>query len=372
MPDGRPDSLLQRLVAIQPGSARVVSCYVRLSPEDRQRQKYLTDVKRRMAAVREEGAARDLARIADSLAKVRTLPRTRGLAIFASEELGLFETVPLPRVHRTRVVVDDTPWVRELVAVEQEFGTVLAAVFDRAHARFFAVGPFGGGELAGLVDPSRRGGKFHLDRRDSPGWGERSYHTRLREERHRHVEAIAHHLDGLVGTHPSARILLGGPRKEVTELERCLPPRLARLVIGSPALNPTAVTVAEVQDAAFAAASEDEKARTASLLADFTEALGSGWAVNGPRETLRRLARGQVRTLLIREGAEMGGFRCSIGQVLVLTGADCRGLGAPAPVLDVVDEAVEEALRQRIQIVVLDTGAAARRVDDLAAFLRFR
>jgi hypothetical protein len=36
--------LLERLTAIEPGPHRVVSCYVRLAPEDRRRQKYLTPV----------------------------------------------------------------------------------------------------------------------------------------------------------------------------------------------------------------------------------------------------------------------------------------------------------------------------------------
>jgi peptide subunit release factor 1 (eRF1) len=367
-----PPSVLDRLLAIEPGPHRVVSCYLRLAPEDRRRQKYLTEVKRRSAAVWEQAATRDLSRIADYLAYARNLPTVRGLAIFASEELGLFEVIPLPRVHRTRVIVDDTPWVRELVAADQEVGLLLAAVFDRSHARFFSATMFGTTELSGLLEMSRRGGKFHPDRRDSPGWGEREYHGRIREERHRHLEAIAHHLESLTRVHPSRGILVAGPHKETAALTTFLSRELAGRVVGFAKLNPTAATPAQVQTAAFAAVAEHDQAEAAALMASLEEAIGRRWAVNGPRETLRALTRGQVRTLLLRDDAEITGFRCSATGWLVLSKVDCRGEGEPQPVRDTVDEAVEEALRQRVHVVVLQDPAASAAVDRLAAFLRFR
>jgi peptide subunit release factor 1 (eRF1) len=364
--------LLDRLLAIEPGPHRVVSCYVRLAPEDRQQRKYLADVKQRIAAVWEAAADPDLKRITDHLADARNLPPTRGLALFASEALGLFEAAALPEVHRTRVMVDDTPWIRELVAADQDFGTLLAAVVDRAHARFFSVTAFGAAELPGLYEASSRGGKFRPDRQDSPGWGEADYHGRIREERHRHLEAVAHHLESLVRAQPPGGILLAGPLKETAALAKFLRPGLGHLVLGPVKLNPTATTAAQVQAAAFAAAAEEQKSETAAMVATLEEALGSGWAVNGPRETLRALARGQVRTLLVREGAELEGFRCSVSGRLVLSSGDCRGLGVPTPVLDLIDEAVEEALGEGVQTIVLENGTAGPAVDRLAAFLRFR
>jgi peptide subunit release factor 1 (eRF1) len=258
------------------------------------------------------------------------------------------------------------------VVAEQDFGTLLVAVVDRAHARFFSVTAFGTVELPCLHEPYRRGGKFHLDRRDSPGWGEAEYHGRIREERHRHFEAVAHRLAALISTAPPRGIVLAGPHKETAALAKFLRPQLTRLTIGSVKLNPTAVTPAQVQLAAFSVAKQDQEGETAALIAAFEEALGGGWAVNGPRETLRALARGQVRALLVGERAELEGFRCSISQRLVLSGQECRGLGTPTPVMDVIDEAVEEALNEGVQVIVLENGAGGGTVDRLAAFLRFR
>ena len=56
----------------------------------------------------------------------------------------------------------------------------------------------------------------------------------------------------------------------------------------------------------------------------------------------------------------------------MLAKGECRGEGEPDPVRDVVDEAVEEALRQNVEIAVVDDAALAELVDGLAAYLRFR
>ena len=239
------DTLLERLLAIEPGRYRVVSCYLRLGADERAQRRYLIALKDRIRAVQDETAAADLSRMLAHVASARALPPTQGLALFACQALDLFEVVPLPRVHRTRVVVDDTPHVLELLAVRQELGSLLVAVFDRSIARFFSVELGSTTELQCLTDPSRRGGVFHADRRDAPGWGEHDYHQRLREERHRHYAAIADHLRDLMRAHPIRGIVLGGPHKEVAGLTRFLPRELAARLLGAAALNPTAASAAE-------------------------------------------------------------------------------------------------------------------------------
>ncbi len=44
----------------------------------------------------------------------------------------------------------------------------------------------------------------------------------------------------------------------------------------------------------------------------------------------------------------------------------------PVPVLDLVDEAIEDALRQRVKVEVVYDDEARRAVDGLAGLLRFR
>jgi peptide subunit release factor 1 (eRF1) len=79
-----------------------------------------------------------------------------------------------------------------------------------------------------------------------------------------------------------------------------------------------------------------------------------------------------VRSLLVHADAAVPGFRCAQSGRLALTERECRGEGEPIPVLDVVDDAIEEALRQGVDVNVVYDPDACRRIQGLAGLLRFR
>jgi peptide subunit release factor 1 (eRF1) len=382
--EGAIGLLLARLTRIPPGNHPVVSCYVRLDPQDRTKNQYLLAVKTRMKELEEDpqllglsradrlAVERDLDRIRAYLGHPGRLPPARGLALFASESLKLWAGVPLPHTHRTRVILDDTPWVAELVAASQDAAPIIVAAVDRALARFFTVSPTETAELSCGFTVAERGGKYVADRKDAPGKGERAYHGRVLEERHRHYAMIADRLDELAMEHAAGGIVLAGPSDHTNALQRFLPDHLARRVLGTVRINPTSATPAAVQSAAHRVAQEhQQKTVTADLLA-LQEDIGSGWAVEGVHETLLALSHGQVRTLYVQEGVQGGGFRCTGTGRLVLAKSDCTGEGEPRPIRDLVDEAIEDALRQRARVVMVPRDTTGEPVDGLAATLRFR
>ena len=66
------------------------------------------------------------------------------------------------------------------------------------------------------------------------------------------------------------------------------------------------------------------------------------------------------------------GFRCGDRAGWRCTERECRGEGEPVPVLDVVDDAIEEALRQGVDVNVVYEPDGGEAIDGLAALLRFR
>jgi peptide chain release factor subunit 1 len=376
--------LLARLTKLRAGDHRVVSCYLKLEPRDRARGKYLIKVKNRVKAAEkaldslglERGARdaveRDLLRVQDYLRSPAHLPATQGLAIFACEPLKLFEVVTLPRVFRSRLAVDRTPLVRELASVDEEFGRLLTVVIDRTAARVFEVTAFAAEEVASMRADTTRGGRYHSDRQGSPGRGEASHHNRIREEKQRHFEATARMLFDLNRQQPAFGVVIAGPGPEAGALEPFLHPYLAERLMGSAHLNPKEVTASLVHTASLAVREAFERSAERSVVHELEESLGAGWSVRGPEATLRALARGQVRTLLVDADASEAGFRCAGSGALVVGQRDCRGQGDAEPVLDIVDEAIEEALRQRVSVEVLHDDGARKAVDGLAALLRFK
>lgn len=341
------------LAAIEPGPHWIVSCYLKLEPRDKTRGKYLIKMKNRVRetvatlATRpleradREAIAADLGRVLEYFEDPGRLPSTRGIAVFASRGLGLFEALSLPHVHRSRLSVDHVPLVRELVALEEEFGTILVAVCDRTAARFFEVTAFDCTELTALAGvEASRGSRFHA----VSGAGEHNYHMRIRTEKQRLYAHVADRIFQIHSQRPLSGLVVAGVGVDAGAVVPHLHTYLHDLVLGVVRLNTKQVTAAEVREAALALREERERAWERAHADAAKEGVGTGWAVNGIDATLKTLGRGQVRTLLA-DGAD----------------ADPR-----------IDEAVEEALRQRAQVDVLYDDKARRVVDGLAALLRFR
>jgi peptide chain release factor subunit 1 len=374
-------SQLARLAGLKPGRHQVVTCYLKLEPRDRARGKYAIKLKNRVRAVEaqlprlgldrrtQDEVRRDLARVVESLRTPEQLPPSSGVAIFASEPVDLFEIVPLPAVYRSRLAVDPTPLVRELASVEDEIGRILAVVLDRASARFFEVGAFEARELPGITSPTAAHGRF---RGQDSNWGEHSYNNRIREQKQRHYELVARRLFELDRGKPAHGIVVGAVGREAAALEPFLHSYLVERMIGTTRLNPRGITAPQVHAAVLAVREEYERATERQLVEEVANGLGSGWAVNGVTETLNAMARGQVRSLLVNADAAMPGFRAAQSGRLALTERELHDEGPAAPVIDVVDDAIEDALRQHIELNVVFEPEARGRTDGLAALLRFR
>jgi peptide subunit release factor 1 (eRF1) len=301
-----------------------------------------------------EALSADLTRVLQYLEEPNRLPHARAIAIFASQGLDLFEVLPLPHVHRSRLAIDHEPLVRELVALDEEFGTILVVVYDRTAARFFEVTAYDSVELTSLAaTDASRAGKFHgasqrqvMARAGTPSGsaGEHNYHMRIRTEKQRFYAQIADRIFHIHRVRPLAGLLLGGMGVDAGAVIPHLHSYLHDLVMGVVKLNPKKATKAEVREAALALREERERAWERAHADALKDGVPEGWAVNGIGPTLKALTTGQVRTLLA-DGLD----------------DDPR-----------IDTAVEDALRQRAQVDVLYDEKARRSVDGLAALLRFR
>ncbi len=354
---------VQRLARITPGSHQVVSCYLKLEPRDKTRGKYLIKMKNRVREAVEgldqlqlDHATRaavtaDLQRVQRVFDEPGQFRGARAVAIFACTPLRLFERIPLPHVHRSRLAVRPIPLIRELVAMEEEFGTILAVAFDRTGARFFEITAYDAVELPALAAQASRTSKFHGKqsvRRGGTGvsgsLGERHYHARIREEKHRFYAAVADHVFQLNRERPIAGIVVAGIGVDAAALLPHLHSYLHDLVLGVVKLNPKSLTAPKIRDAALTLREERERAWERAHAEAAAEGLATGWAVNGVPASLEALERGQVRTLLVDGHGDDPG----------------------------IDDAIEEALGQRAQVDVLYDERARRAVDGLAALLRFR
>ena len=383
-------ALMDRFASVGTTEHWVVSCYLKLEPRDRARGKYQIKLKNRikqrtstlgelgLSKAEREQIERDLNRIREYLDDSTNLPTGRGIAVFACGPLDLFEAVPLPHVFRSRLAVDRSPLVRELVALHDEFGLVHCAICDRASARFFRVTAFGAHEMNGVTaGETTRAGKFHGGR-SVPGpsggtgsSGEFNFNRRIEKEKDRHYAYVADHLFSLVKAAGGRGVVLAGNGSDANAVIPHLHPYVRKDLLGTTKLNPKSVTAHEVMDAVLAVRRKSERDWEMGHASELEAGLGTGWAVSGVEETLRALGIGQVRTLLVDPTAALAGFRCGTTGRLTKEQSTCGDGNGATPIPDLIDEAIEDALRQGCHVDVIEDEQARSSVDGLAALLRF-
>ncbi|MEO5826491.1 MAG: hypothetical protein ABIR59_11435 [Gemmatimonadales bacterium] len=371
------------LLRMKPGKHPVVTCYLKIEPRDRARKKYLVKLRNRVRDLelaldtmgwdksQQDDIRADLARVIDHVADEATLPSSQGIAIFASRGNNLFEVKHLPLVHRSRLVVDRTPLVRELASNEEEFGKMFTITSDRASALIWEVTAFDAKVVRKIESEVTRGGRYHSDGGGDAN-AEHAFHNRIQNEKRRHLEAVARALFELERSEPGHQIVLAGVGADAGALEPFLHNYVADRLIGVARLAPRDATPAAVHALSMEVREAHARASEAGHVEELAEGLGTGWAVNGVKETLRALSKGQIRTLLVRHDAAVPGFRSMASGRLAIAARELREDGAVIPTLDVIDDAIEEALRQRVALDVVYDAASADAIDGIAGLLRFK
>ena len=129
----------------------VVSCYQKLETSDRTGDKFRIKLKNRLRKAEDrlgilgfshddrESIIETLNAIEAYFRHTPNLSGARGIAVFAGQ--GWIRAVKVPSVLRSRVIVDRTPVVSELVALTESGSRVLVAVTDRTSQRDLCASP---------------------------------------------------------------------------------------------------------------------------------------------------------------------------------------------------------------------------------------
>ncbi|MEW6154746.1 MAG: hypothetical protein AB1673_12250 [Actinomycetota bacterium] len=308
----------------------------------------------------------DLARMAEHVRGGLRRSHTRGLALFSCTAEGLWKVFELPNPVRNRVVVNHTPYVRELegaLARGQRFAVLLA---DRQRARLFLF------ELGALVEKTEM--EDPLPRHDDDG-GELTRDQlagQAAAAAHRHLRRAAGVAFSVFRSQGFDHMVIGAPDEIANALERELHPYLqeriaARLSIAVGASDE------EICDAALAVEADVERGREAALVARLRDAVGRGRSgAAGIEGVLEAVVARRVDTLLVSDTFEAPGWRCRSCSFLAGRGPKCPVCESTMDkVEDVVEEAVEDALAQSCRVVVCTANADLDVLGGIGALLRY-
>lgn len=362
---------IRSLASFKGQQAPVVSLYLdvdgrrRLRPRD---YEACLDQLLREAREKANGSvpAEDLRRIEAHVRAGVDRSRVRGLAIFSCVREGLWQVIELAVPVRDKLVVNQAPQVTQLERIVdgyERFGVLLA---DKQRARMLVF------ELGELVEKSELFDELPRHDDDRGDWDKDHVRQHAAAQAQHHLRRAAQVAFKVFQDGPFEHLILGAPDEIFPELERELHSYLRDRIAARLPL-PTGSSDAAIRSAALEVEEGIERARHQALAERLREAVAARrGGVAGLDGVLAALFERRVETLIVSDGYEVAGWRCSACSLLAARGRACPTCSAPMDqVEDVIEEAVEEALVQSCRVVVC-TGIADLDVQGrVGALLRF-
>lgn len=366
------EDAIRELAAFRGESAPVTSCYLNVDGRHLiRREDYEHELDRVLRPARRHAngtasVTSDLKRIEEFVRAGIDRSRTRGLAMFSCTAHGLWQVVALPVPVRSRVLIQSAPAVSQLELVVNElrrFGVLLA---DRQRARMFVF------EMGELTDHSER---FDELPRDYDARGERD-----QGDKQSHVDALAsQHLRRAVGvafdvfqSRGFEHFAIGCPDAISSELESYLHPYLRERLTPKLEVSPAA-SLDQIRHAVIALEMEVDRLAEARSVERLRTAVATNQrGVAGLAGTLAALHEHRIQLLLVSDGFTQSGWRCGSCRLLTTVGRMCPSCGEEmAQVEDVVEEALDEALRQSCGVRLCVGSADLDVLGRIGALLRY-
>jgi peptide subunit release factor 1 (eRF1) len=292
-----------------------------------------------------------------------------GLALFSCHGEVFWEEFILPDPPRNRIIFDHNPYVRPLSAILNEHKRICIIILDRKKAIWYEISVGGISLLKSLEGnvPSKV---------KEGGW--EGYESKRIERRtsgllRDYFKNSAKVTFELFKKNKYEWLFIGCVDNYLPDFEPLLHPYLKKRLKGHLRLKPN-----DSQDKILKESlklekelkhKEDEEAVDRFI----SELKKGGLATSGLRDTLRRLNRGEVQTLLVTRYFSKPGRSCPRCSLLYVDEVECPSCQRKTEkVTDVIDEAVEKAIDKKCRIKHLDPPSKLRRYRNIGALLRYK
>jgi peptide chain release factor subunit 1 len=292
----------------------------------------------------------------------------RTLAFFRCSHDEFEEAVVVQGRLLDRVILDDTPYLRPLLAVLDESHRYCVVVVDREHSRLFDF------YLGRLEARGREDGRAlrKPNYAGHAGLDEHRVRNKAEELARKHYRDTAEAVERTMREHGDELLIVGGHEDTVAAFLPFLPGGLRDRLAGTFVIDPSTVTPARVRDEAQRLVDHFERREEQRLVAEALDSVGAGglgaagleWCVVAADEQA-------IQLLLVDDDATAPGRVCDNCGWLGLVDDPCPVCSSPTRATsDIIDE---------IAAAVIDAGGQIEHVDAdtplkdllLAAQLRF-
>lgn len=375
---------IDRLARFEPVPYPVVSLYLNTQPNDRGRdqfQSFLRQEFKSRSQTYPQGSPdrnsldKDMERIAAYL-EGELQPSANGVAIFACDAAGLFDTVQLNApIEQHWLYIGDAPHLYPLARVESRYPRYAAVVTDTNSARIMV---FATGELV-----SQNEVRNEKTRRTSQGgWSQARFQRSTANQHQHHVKEVVEALDRIVTQEGIEQILTVGDEVVLPLLKAEMPKHLADKVVDHLKIDSKA-PVDEILAASVQAMGRlNDQSDKEKVDAAIGGHRGGNLGVVGPEATFDALIKGQVDELLL--SAAMDSLKnispraaamandSTLMEPAVETAAGGEAAQADPHVVRLADEFVTRARNTSAKVTIIKDPALLQPHGGVAALLRFR
>ncbi len=365
---------LQELVDFRAEESSVLSLYLNVDPTQHTKDEYRLSLKSMLKGVANEASARDL----DEVEKYFDFQydwQGKGVVVFSCLKEDFWRAYPLAVPIENRIFVADSPYIKPLTGVLDEYGRYGVILVDREGARLFL---FNQGELEETdgtlgeeVKRTKRGGGSAAGRLG----GLTARASRHEEEiAQRNLKEAAELAARFCGGGRCSRIVLGGTDETLTQFQGMLPKELQEKVVGSISLD-MAASETEVLDRSLEVIQEVEREREEELVEQLITAATSkgGHGALGLDDTLAAVQEGRAHILVVDEGYVATGYGCqNCGYIAAHKLKSCPFCGGEmAQIEDALNSIVRKAIELGMEVEVVRGSAALEEAGSIGAILRY-
>ena len=292
-------------------------------------------------------------------------------ALFSCSGESYWRALRLPRGLIRGVFVGESFYLQPLSILLDQYPRYCTVLLDRAAARVFEIYMAEVVEHTALLDevPGR------VKAATWTGGNERQIERRIENKVHQHYKRVTEVVLRFFQKYHFDWLILAGHADGLAAFENHLHGSLRGRLIGRFAADLRAATPQDILTRSMEIVEARECQEKRTLVEDIlNQAKQGGPGVSGLAETWQALELGQVHTLIVDETLQVSAWLCrNCGALPPAEAASCPQCQGPIERLeDVVERAVEDAIRDNSQIRFVKGNEQLRQAGGIAALLRFR
>jgi len=293
--------------------------------------------------------------------------KVHGLAIFACDRLGIFETFQTIMPFENEFISNSIPHLKQLAYQADECENALVIMSDSKTARIFQVKL--GGFILEEAYLEHEVHRFH----HQGGWAQMRYQRHIENQAHKHYSDVAKAATKLLDEYNFENIILIGQHNEIKKLQDLLPKRVKIKVISANNLqmreNTNLILETIIEDL-----KNNEDKKESDYVEDIIEQAPSA-SVTGMQDTIKLVQEGRSEILVIPNYKKYQGWKCD-GCLYIERDQHqpgCMKCNGNAHETDLIEELIRLNFRNsgKIEIVKNHAAEELEKYEGIGALIRY-